>query len=294
MTLGDALYLTRCELAAANLDCATTEAELLLCHILEISKTQLYTEPEWLLSTREINRLRHLIQRRLLHEPIAYILRCCEFYGIEFYIDHRALIPRPETELLVEEAIDFAHNYLSRIKPDKSGNYTIADIGTGSGVIAISLALALPQVKIYATDISASALEVANINRRRYKVDSQVELLQGNLLEPLPEPVDTIVANLPYIRNCELQTLSPEITNFEPTLAIAGGNDGWDKIRLLLDQAPGKLRPEGCLLLEIGLRQDKAVSSTISSYFPQARVELIPDLSGINRVVKVILPLECA
>ena len=289
MTLGDALYLTRCELAAANLDCATTEAELLLCHVLGISKTQIYSEPEQLLSTTEINHLQHLIRRRLLHEPIAYILRCCEFYGIEFYIDHRALIPRPETELLVEEAIDFARHHFS------SGNkLTIADIGTGSGVIAISLALALPQVKIYATDISASALEIANINCRRYKVDSQVELLQGNLLEPLPEPVDTIVANLPYIRNCELQTLSPEITNFEPTLAIAGGNDGWDKIRLLLDQALGKLRPEGCLLLEIGQRQDKAVSSMINSYFPQARVELIPDLSGINRVVRIILPLECA
>jgi len=289
MTLGDALYLTRCELAAANLDCATIEAELLLCHVLGISKTQIYSEPEQLLSTTETNHLQHLIRRRLLHEPIAYILRCCEFYGIEFYIDHRALIPRPETELLVEEAIDFARHHLS-----PGNKLTIADIGTGSGAIAISLALALPQVKIYATDISASALEVANINCRRYKVDSQVELLQGNLLEPLPEPVDTIVANLPYIRNCELQTLSPEITNFEPTLAIAGGNDGWDKIRLLLDQVPGKLRPEGYLLLEIGQRQDKAVSSMINSYFPQARVELIPDLSGINRVVKIILPLECA
>ncbi len=198
MTLGDVLYLTRCELAKANIDCSTTEAELLLCHALEISKTQLYTEPERLLTKTATNRLRYLVQRRLLHEPIAYILRCCEFYGIEFYIDHRALIPRPETELLLKEAIDFARHHLT-----PGTQLTIADIGTGSGAIAISLALALPQVKIYATDISASALEVANINRRRYKVDSQVELLQGNLLEPLPEPVDMIVANLPYIRNCE-------------------------------------------------------------------------------------------
>jgi len=288
MTLGDALYLTRCELAAANLDCATTEAELLLCHILGMSRTQLYTEPERLLTNTEANRLRYLVQRRLLHEPVAYILRCCEFYGIELYIDHRALIPRPETELLVEEAIDFARHHLARGK-----QITIADIGTGSGAIAISLALAVPQVKIYATDISASALEVANINCQRHKVDNQVELLQGNLLEPLPEAADMIVANLPYIRDCELQALAPEIVHFEPSLAIAGGNNGWDKIRLLLDQAPGKLRPEGCLLLEIGQRQDKAVSSMINSYFPQARVELIPDLSGINRVVRVILKTEC-
>jgi len=289
MTLGDVLYQTRCELAKANIDCSTTEAELLLCHALAISKTQLYTEPERLLTTRELNHLRHLVQRRLLHEPIAYILSGCEFYGTEFYIDHRALIPRPETELLVEKAIDFARHHLT-----PGTQLTIADIGTGSGAIAISLALALPQAKIYATDISASALEVANINRRRYKVDSQVELLQGNLLEPLPEPVDMIVANLPYIRNSELRTLSPEIVNFEPMSAIAGGNAGWDKIRLLLDQVPGKLRPNGCLLLEIGQGQDKAVSSMAECDFPQAGVELVPDLSGTNRVVKIMLPFECA
>jgi len=164
----------------------------------------------------------------------------------------------------VEEAIDFARHHLS---PGKQ--LTIADIGTGSGAIAISLALALPQVKIYAIDVSASALEVANINCQRYKVGSQVELLHGNLLEPLPEPADMIVANLPYIRNSELQTLSSEITNFEPMSAIDGGNDGWDKIRLLIDQVPGKLHPEGYLLLEIGEGQDKAVSSMISSYFPR-------------------------
>ncbi len=288
MTLGDVLYQTRCELAKANIDCATTEAELLLCHTVGISRTQLYTEPERLLTNTEANRLRHLLQRRLLHEPIAYILRCCEFYGIEFYIDHRALIPRPETELLVEEAIDFARHYLARGK-----QLTIADIGTGSGAIAISLALALPQVKIYATDISASALEVAKINRQRHKVDNQVELLQGNLLDPLPELADMIVANLPYIRDCELQALAPEITHFEPSLAIAGGNNGWDKIRLLLDQVPGRLHPEGCLLLEIGQGQDKAVSSMVESYFPQADVELVPDLSGTSRVVKIILKPEC-
>jgi len=294
MTLGDALYLTRRELAAANIDCATTEAELLLCHILGISRTQLYAEPERLLAMAEMKRLEQLAQRRLLHEPIAYILRCCEFYGIEFYVDHRALIPRPETELLVEEAVNFAHNYLSCIKPDKSGNYTIADVGTGSGAIAVALALALAHAKIYATDISVFALEVANINRRRHKVDNRVELLQGNLLEPVPEPVDMVVANLPYIANCELQALSPEIADFEPMLAITGGSDGLDKIRPFLGQLPGRLLPEGCLLLEIGLGQHEAVTSMIKSYFPKTQVELLPDLSGINRVIKATLGCECA
>jgi release factor glutamine methyltransferase len=289
MTLGDVLYQIRCELAKAKIDRATAEAELLLCHTLGISRTQVYTEPERLLTNIEANRLRHVIQRRLLHEPTAYILRCCEFYGIEFYIDRRALIPRPETELLVEEGINFALHHLACGK-----RLTIADIGTGSGAIAVSLALALPKAKVYATDISASALEVASINRQRHKVDKQIELLQGNLLDPLPEPADMIVANLPYVRDSELQALAPEIIYFEPRLAIAGGNNGWDRIRLLLDQIPGRLHPEGCLLLEIGQGQDKTVSSMIDSHFPQAVVELVPDPSGTNRVVKIILKSECA
>jgi release factor glutamine methyltransferase len=127
------------------------------------------------------------------------------------------------------------------------------------------------------------------MNCQRHNLDSQVELLQGDLLQPLPEPVDVIVANLPYIKDSELKVLSPEIINFEPVIALAGGEDGLDKIRCLLAQAPSKICPEGCLFLEVGQDQDKAASSIINNYFPQASIELIPDLSGINRVVKVML-----
>jgi release factor glutamine methyltransferase len=163
----------------------------------------------------------------------------------------------------------------------------VADIGTGSGAIAISLALALPQAKIFATDISASALQVAEINCRRYRVDGHVILLQGDLLEPLPEPVDIITANLPYIKNCELKTLNLEITNFEPLIALVGGDDGLEKIRRLLDQIPGKIHPEGCLFLEIGQGQGEIVKPSIYNRFPEAMINLIPDLGGVERVVKV-------
>ena len=164
------------------------------------------------------------------------------------------------------------------------------DVGTGSVVIAISLALALPEARIYATDISPSALQVADINRRHYEeVSDRIKLLQGNLLDPLPESVNIIVANLPYIKNCELQTLSPEIINFEPVSALASGEDGLDKIRCLLSQALGKMHPAGCLLLEVGHDQGETVSSIANSQFTQATIELIPDLSGINRVVKITL-----
>ncbi|MEA3253577.1 MAG: peptide chain release factor N(5)-glutamine methyltransferase [Chloroflexota bacterium] len=284
MTSCESLYLAGRQLAAANIDCATVEAELLLCHVLGTSKTKIYGEPERVLTSIEIGHLQHLIQRRLLHEPAAHILGCSEFYGREFYIDHRALIPRPETELIVEEAIKLVQ------KRSLSENHlAIADIGTGSGVIAISLALEFPFARIYATDISNPALQVAEINCRRHKVSRQVKLLQGDLLEALPEPVNMLVANLPYVRDRELRILSQEIAKFEPLLALAGGNDGLDEIRRLLDQLPGRISNGGCLILEIGQGQDRTVKSIIRAYFPQASIELIPDLGGTNRVVKATL-----
>jgi release factor glutamine methyltransferase len=140
---------------------------------------------------------------------------------------------------------------------------------------------------VYATDISASALRVAEINCRRHAVDKQVELLQGNLLEPLPQPVDILVANLPYIRDCEFKDLSPEVKDYEPTIALAGGEEGLDKIQQMLEQMPGKVSNGAHLLLEIGQGQGEIVTSLIKTYFPEASIELISDLGGIGRVAKV-------
>jgi release factor glutamine methyltransferase len=282
MILSEALQSAAQTLLRKGIDDASAEAELLLGHVLGMSKTQLYTEPEKLLTSTEISQLWSLIQRRLNHEPAAYILGHCEFYGIDLYIDCHTFIPRPETELLLEQAVELAHHI------SQSGKrITIADVGTGCGAIAVSLALALPRAKICATDISAPALQVAEMNCRRHAVSSQVELLQGNLLEPLSQPVDMIVANLPYIKDCEFKDLSPEIINFEPTTALAGGEDGLDKIQQILGQMPGKLNDGGCFLLEIGKGQGREVASLIKSYFPQASIELISDLGDIERVVKV-------
>jgi release factor glutamine methyltransferase len=227
------------------------------------------------------------VRRRLGREPAAYILGHCGFYGIDFYVDSRALIPRPETELLVEEAVKLARRISCQRK-----QITIADIGTGCGAIAISLALALPQARIYATDISRSALKVAEANCRRHGVNGQVELRQGNLLEPLPGAVDLIVANLPYVKDCEFVDLSLEIREYEPTIALAGGRDGLDKIQEMLEQMRGKgdVHPgdlPAYVLLEIGQGQGEMVTSLVNEYFPQASIELIPDLGGIERVAKV-------
>jgi release factor glutamine methyltransferase len=285
--LREALQSATQTLSRAGIADASVEAELLLGHVLGMSKTQLYTEPERGLTSVETEHLWDLVRRRLDHEPAAYILGHCEFYGIDFYIDPHTFIPRPETELLVEKAVELAQRISHRGK-----QITIADIGTGCGAIAVSLALALPQAKIYATDISAAALQVAGINCRRHAVNGQVELLQGNLLEPLPQPVDMLVANPPYIKSCEFEDLGPEIRDYEPTMALAGGKDGLDKIQQMLEQMPGKLSYGACFLLEIGQGQGGMVTSLMKSYFPQASIELISDLGGIERVVKVGLQVR--
>jgi release factor glutamine methyltransferase len=285
--LGQALQSVTQTLRRARVADASVEAELLLGHVLGMSKTRLYTEPERSLTSAETQRLRGLVRRRLDREPAAYILGHCEFYGIDFYVDSGTLIPRPETELLVEEALELAHRI------SHQGKQTIiADIGTGCGAIAISLALALPRARIYATDISPSALKVAEVNCRRHRVNRRVELLQGNLLEPLPRAVDLVVANLPYVKDCEFRDLSPEVREYEPTVALAGGRDGLNKIREMLEQMQPKKSAypgEGpaYLLLEIGQGQGERVTSLVNNYFPQASIELIPDLGGIERVVKV-------
>lgn len=287
MILSKALQSVTRTLRKAKIADASAEAEVLLGHVLGMSKTGLYTEPERSLTSAEMECLRHHVRRRLDREPAAYILGQREFYGINFYVDSHTLIPRPETELLVETAVD-----LARRISGQGEQITIADVGTGCGAIAVSLALALPQAKIYATDISPSALKVAEINCRRHSVIGQIELLQGNLIEPLPGAVDLIVANLPYVKDREFVDLSREIGEYEPTIALAGGKDGLDKIREML----GQMREKGdvhldrwpaYVLLEIGQGQAETVISLVNEYFPQASIELIPDLGGIERLAKV-------
>jgi release factor glutamine methyltransferase len=290
--LREALQSTTQTLREAGIADAFIETELILGHVLGMSKTELYTEPERSLTSVEVEHLCHLVRRRLDHEPAAYILGHCEFYGIDFYIDYCTFIPRPETELLVKKAVELAQRISHQRK-----QITIADIGTGCGAIAVSLALTLPNAKIYATDISASALQVAEVNCQCHRVNGQVQLLKGNLLEPLPQPVDMIVANLPYIKDCEFGDLSPEIREFEPMMALVGGEDGLDKIQRMLEQMPGKLSTRCgmcsvCFLLEIGQGQGEMITSLINSYFPQASIELISDLGGIERVVEVVLQGE--
>jgi release factor glutamine methyltransferase len=284
LTVYETLRTTSGTLHQAGIPDAAVEAELLVGHLLGMSKTQLCTQPERDLTRAEEERLYDLVRRRLDHEPAAYILGHWEFYGIDFCVDNHTLIPRAETELLVEKAVELGRRIC---EPEKQ--IAIVDVGTGCGAIAINLALALPEARIYATDVSASALQVADINCRRQAVDGRVRLLQGNLLEPLPELMDMIVANLPYVRDCHFEDLSREIRAFEPTVALYGGEDGMEKIQELLEQMPGKVNREACCLLEVGQGQGGAVISMVKKRFPKASIELITDLGGIGRLVKAKL-----
>jgi release factor glutamine methyltransferase len=224
-----------------------------------------------------------LLQRRIAHEPAAYITGRKEFFGLDFEVSPSVLIPRPETELLVERAIELAATRFG-------DSCVIGDVGTGCGAIAVALATKLPHARIYATDISASALEVARRNCNAHGVTQRVTLLQGNLLDPLPEPVHIVIANLPYVPAPQLKRLALEVSQFEPLQALTSDGNGLGAIRRLVTQAGGYLRPGGAILLEIGRDQGRAVCAVARERFPTASVSVSRDLAGLDRVVSIVTP----
>ena len=276
MTIKESMSRARQLLADNHIEDASLEGELLLRQALRLNRVQLYLALEDELDRQQEEDFRKLLERRLSGEPTAYIAGHREFYGFDFLVNPGVLIPRPESELLVEKTIALAQKHEAPV---------IADIGTGCGAIAISLALSLPRAKLYATDISPEALEVARLNSRRHGVADRILLLQGDMLEPLPEPVDLIAANLPYVKEPEMAADSPE-----PALALDGGVNGLKKIWRLCHQAKGKLHPGGGLLMEVGQGQKAAVTALLARLYPPARIEVIPDLSGIDRMVSLVLP----
>ena len=277
--VGAALTWATARLRAAGVDSPRLDAEILLAHVLSVDRPCILTHPERSLDAAESASYRQLIIRRTRHEPVAYLVGHQEFYRLDFFVSPAVLIPRPETELLVEAAIVLG--CASQRRP-----WIVADVGTGSGAIAVSLAVNVPHARVYATDISTEALAVAGENCRRHQVSGRVTLLRGHLLMPLPEPVDCIVANLPYVSSVEWKSLSTGIAVYEPRLALDGGPDGLARIGELLASAELYLRPGGAILLEIGATQG-AVVRLAESYFPQAQVDLLRDYAGLDRVVCV-------
>ena len=261
---------------------AGLEAEVLLRHALDMERAEFFAALNDRLASRDEALMGRLVQRRIDGEPLAYILGRREFYGLDFWVNPYVLIPRQETELLVDGVLEFAGS-----RPEQ--RLAIADVGTGSGVIAVAIAHHLPKATVYAMDSSREALEVADINRRRHSVTSRVHLRQGDLLEALQISVDVIVSNPPYLRADEIIGLPPEIRR-EPSCALNGGHDGLDTIRRLLCQAPSYIRPGGQLLMEIAPQQLDDVLLMGQDVFPTAEVSFRRDLSSAARVVSIGLP----
>jgi release factor glutamine methyltransferase len=292
-TVGLALVAATQRLTSNGVDSPKLDSEVLLGHVLGCSRAQLYTHPERLLMEDERQRLEQLVVRRCQQEPVAYLVGEKAFYGLDFVVDPRVLIPRPETELLVDMVLDVALQYDSprssghRGTGLAAGRFLVADIGTGSGAVSVAVAANTRSALIYAVDISPDALDVAKANARRHDLESRVQFLLGDLLNPLPEPVDLIAANLPYVSVHEWRELAPGIVDYEPKQALLGGADGLDFISRLLQQAPDHLRPGGVILLEIGANQGSAVVEIARRHFPDALIEVLTDYAFRERIVRI-------
>jgi release factor glutamine methyltransferase len=257
---------------------AVLAARMLLAHVLDCTLAGLFAHPERALSGPQERAYRTLVARRAQYEPVAYLLGHRAFLDLDLLVDRRALIPRPETEELVELTAEVAGHWPSP---------RLADIGTGSGAIAIGLALRLPEARIWATDCSADALALAQRNAQRCGVSARITFPQGDLVAPLSEPVEVIVANLPYVNEAEFAALPPDIRLYEPREALVAGPDGLETIRALLGMAEPYLARDGVLLLEIGAGQGAAVATLARHAFPDARIDVIADDAHLDRIVHV-------
>jgi release factor glutamine methyltransferase len=266
------------------------DAQILLCSVLDKERSYLYMYPEQELDATQEVRWQELLARRAQGEPVAYLTGHKEFYGLDFTVDRRVLIPRPETEILVEAALAICQQRLT------NGQIPlVTDIGTGSGAIPVSIAVHEPRLPyLYAIDVSPDALAVACLNCQHHHVDERVRLLQGDLLAPLPESVDLFLANLPYVGTEEQHTMLPDLLDYEPHMALFSGAEGLDLLERLLREASQstKLRAGAVLLLEIGYRQREPLTHLASELWPQARITCLRDLAGWDRVLQIEIDSE--
>ena len=279
MTLQQALLSAARQLAADPQlsDFARRDAESLMLHTAGISRAALLSDPTRELTPEQLRRYETFINRRLHHEPLQYIIGIQEFYGLPFRVTRDVLIPRPETEHLVEAVLE-------RLPHDQP--VTIADIGTGSGAIAIALAAHLPHASLTALDLSAAALEVAQANAEALNVSNLIRFSVSNLLDALPaqqrrEHFDAIVSNPPYVPTADAAALHPQVRDYEPASALFAGADGLDVYRKLIPQAHEALKPGGLLALEIGHGQSKAIAILLNRWHD---IDFVNDLQSIPRI----------
>ncbi len=253
------------------------EAEILLAHVLRCERVKLIVDSDLVVGKRQKEEFEKLVVRRAAGEPVAHLTGSKEFYGLGFAVNSKVLIPRPETEQIVEEVLSF-------IKASPQAR-EVLDIGTGSGCIAVAIAKSLPDMRVAACDVSSEALKVARENAERHKVE--IELYESDLLDSVPSEYDIVVANLPYIADSD-PTVESGVKQYEPHLALYSGTDGLDLYRRLFQQlGEWQMRPR-LLLIEIGWQQREALIQLVEQYLPDSRVECLQDLAGHDRIIKIV------
>lgn len=257
------------------------DAQVILCHILQVDRLYLIINKDIILTNEQILEYRRLIEKRFCGVPVQYITGIQEFMGLEFYLEEGVLIPRPDTEILIEKVLDSI---------DKDGKYNIIDIGTGSGAITVSLAKYIQNSYVYSIDISQKALDIARKNAMKNDVLSKISFLNGSLFKPLEdigisEKIDILVSNPPYIPTRDIDNLQIEVSKFEPKLALDGGEDGLDFYRDIIDKAPRVLKNNGLIALEVGHDQARRVIDLMEEKKKYVDIEITKDLAGIERVV---------
>jgi len=277
--LGEVLRAARAHFESVSAS-ASLDAQLLMAEVLGVSRAHVLAHPERLLTDEQYAGFIALAERRAAGEPIAYLLGRRAFYDREMIVSPAVLIPRPETEDLLERALSSEQ----AARPDCAA----VDVGTGSGAIAVTFAALKPGAHVYATDLSPAALDIARRNAEAQSV--RLTFFQGDLLLPLIErgiQVDLLLANLPYIEGGIIPTL--DVSRYEPVMALDGGADGLDLVRRLIVQAPAVLKPRALILLEIGYDQGARSADLLRDAFPSATVEVFKDLAGHDRVVAAII-----
>ncbi|MBM7846696.1 release factor glutamine methyltransferase [Herpetosiphon giganteus] len=277
ITLREALIEAANQLSSASLT-PQLDARVLLAHVLGLDSSQILARFNEHLEAEHAAAFQALIERRNALEPIAYLIGAREFYGLTFNVDQRVLVPRPDTEILVEQALTWIKQ--------QNRPLVVADIGTGSGCIAVAVAKHAPNIKLYAVDLSPAALAVAQSNVERHGLHQQIQLIHGDGVSQLPEPIDLLLSNPPYTL---LDEIEPGVRLHEPTLALDGGPDGLDCYRQLLPATATVLRQgqPTAALFEIGAWQGPDVVALAQASFPHATIQLLRDLAARDRVVQI-------
>jgi release factor glutamine methyltransferase len=279
MTIQDLVQSARDRLIGAGISAthAALDAEVLARQVLGWDKARFLTDRHEAATTRFLLGYEHFVARRLRREPVSYILGTREFWSLDFEVTPDVLIPRPETELIIEEAL--------ALKGATGSRPLFYDIGTGSGVLAVVLAREFPDARVVATDISAHALSVAKRNAARHGVADRITFVETSFLDGLDERADLIVSNPPYVPALSKPALTPEVRDYEPGVAVFGGDDGMEGLRRVLEDAAGRLVPGGWLIMEFGCGQDDAVVDLLKATPSLSLVKVRGDLQDIPRTL---------